>query len=170
MARARRALPPKRTKTGSAAAPSKRGGGGKATSSAASTSRHAPRQLPVRSAREAAAVRRAYDRVRALCLAQPGVYEKEAWAAPTFRVDRGKMFLMFADNHHGDGRVAFWSRATPDSREAWLEMDPDRFFVPPYVGPSGWIGVRLEDDAPWDAIAEVVAEAARLGAPTRKSR
>ena len=142
----------------------------KAKPVASSTSRHPPRPLPARTAREAAAVQRAYDRVRALCLARPGVYEKEAWAAATFRVDRGKMFLMFADNHHGDGRVAFWCRASADSREAWLEMDPERFFVPPYVGPSGWVGVRLEGDVPWDAVAEMIAEGSQLAAPKRSAR
>jgi hypothetical protein len=116
------------------------------------------------------ALKRAYDRVRKLCLALPGVYEKEAWGAPTFRVERGKMFLMFADNHHGDGRVAFWCSSTPDSREGWLGMDGDRFFVPPYVGPSGWVGVRLEGDAPWDAIAEVIAEGHRMAAPKRAAK
>ena len=80
------------------------------------------------------------------------------------------MFLMFADNHHGDGRVAFWCMATADGREAWLGMDPERFFVPPYVGASGWIGARLEGDVPWDAIEELVAEGYRLGASTKAGR
>jgi hypothetical protein len=117
-----------------------------------------------------AALKRAYERVRKLCLAHAGVYEKEAWGSPTFRVERGQMFLMFADNHHGDGRVAFWCRSTPDSREGWLGMGPDRFFIPPYVGPSGWVGVRLEGDAPWEAIAEVIAEGHRLAAPKRAAK
>jgi predicted DNA-binding protein (MmcQ/YjbR family) len=137
---------------------------------ATNDSRHAPRPKPPRTTRAAAAVRRAYDKVRALCLAREGVYEKEAWATPTFRVERGKMFLMFADNHHDDGRVAFWCMASPDSREAWLGMSPDRFFVPPYVGPSGWIGVRLEGDVPWDAVAEIVAEARDLAAPKARRK
>ena len=111
-----------------------------------------------------------YDRVRELCLSHAGVYEKEAWGAPTFRIERGKMFLMFADNHHGDGRVAFWCMSTPDSREAWLGMSPERFFVPPYVGPSGWIGVRLEGRVPWDAVAEIVAEGYALAAPKKSPR
>ncbi|MBK6520538.1 MAG: MmcQ/YjbR family DNA-binding protein [Polyangiaceae bacterium] len=73
------------------------------------------------------------------------------------------MFLMVADNHHEDGRVAVWLMATADAREAWLEMEPERFFVPPYVGPSGWLGVSLHKPIPWPVVEELIAEAARLG-------
>ena len=126
------------------------------------TSTHVPRPRPVRTAKAEDAIRRAFDRVRALCLAQPDVYEKEAWSEATFRVERGKMFLMFADNHHDDGRVAFWCMATADAREAWLALDAERFFIPPYVGVNGWVGVRIEGRAPWDIIEEIIAEGARL--------
>jgi hypothetical protein len=111
-----------------------------------------------------------YDRVRALCLTHSGVYEKAGWGAPTFRIDRGKMFLMFANNHHGDGRTAIWCMATADGREVLLSMDPERFFIPPYVGPSGWVGVRLEGRVPWSILTEVIAEGARLAAPKKSPR
>ena len=111
-----------------------------------------------------------YDRIRALSLAHPGAFEKEAWGAPTFRIERGKMFVMFADNHHDDGRVAIWCRATADGREALLELDAQRFFVPPYVGASGWVGVRLEGRVPWPAVTDVISEAARLAAPKKIRR
>jgi predicted DNA-binding protein (MmcQ/YjbR family) len=109
-----------------------------------------------------------YDRVREICLALPGVYEKEAWSAPTFRVERGKMFLMFADNHHGDGRVSIWLMATPDARETLVAADPDTFFVPPYVGPSGWIGACVDGARDWGTIASLIEEAHRLGSPAPK--
>ncbi|NUP09903.1 MAG: MmcQ/YjbR family DNA-binding protein [Polyangiaceae bacterium] len=135
-----------------------------------STSTHVPRPRPVRPAKVESAIRKAFEKVRKLSLAHPGVYEKEAWSEATFRVEKGKMFLMFADNHHDDGRVAFWCMATPDAREAWLALDDERFFVPPYVGPSGWVGVRLEGDVPWDLVEDVIAEGARLAAPKSKPR
>jgi hypothetical protein len=149
----------------SAKTPAKRG----AAKKPARPSTHVPRPRPVRTAAAEKAITRAFDRVRAMCLAHPGVYEQEAWSESTFRIERGKMFLMFADNHHYDGRVAFWCMATADAREAWLALDDDRFFVPPYVGPSGWVGVRLEGNAPWDLIEEIIAEGARLGS-IKKSR
>jgi predicted DNA-binding protein (MmcQ/YjbR family) len=88
-----------------------------------------------------------------------------AWGAPTFRVDRGKMFLMFADNHHDDGREAIWCRTSPDTRETLRSIDADRYFVPPYVGPSGWVGVRLEGRVDWGIVEDVIAEAHRLASP-----
>ena len=81
-------------------------------------------------------------RVRAICMALPETTEKEAWGAPTFRV-RDKLFCHFHDNHHGDGRIAIWCKAPHDDQELWVETRPKLFFVPPYVGPSGWVGLVL---------------------------
>jgi len=80
-------------------------------------------------------------RLRKLCLALPEAHEVEAWGEPTFRV-RNKLFAMYADaeNHHGAGRPAVWCKAGPGNQALMVKSDPDRFFVPPYVGPSGWIG------------------------------
>ena len=86
------------------------------------------------------------ERVRRLCAALPETSEKKAWGAPTFRVGTGRsarMFAMFADNHHGDGRVALWCHAPRGKQEVLTGAQPERFFRPPYVGPSGWIGVLL---------------------------
>jgi hypothetical protein len=119
---------------------------------------------------KAGAKKSPYDRVRSICLSLPGVYEKAAWGEPTFRIERGKMFLMFADNHHDDGRVAVWCMSTPDSREMLQSIDPDRYFVPPYVGPSGWVGVRLEGRVDWTILEDVIREGHRLGAPKTPAR
>ncbi len=82
-------------------------------------------------------------RVRRACLALPDTTEKIAWGSPTFRVNE-RLFVMFMDNHHGDGRLAIWCHAAPGAQEAFVASDPGSYFVPPYVGPSGWIGVRLD--------------------------
>ena len=108
----------------------------------------------------------ALARVRAICLALPEAEEKEAWGMPTFRV-RGKLFAHFADNHHGDGRVALWLKAEPGARELLVEAAPDRFFVPPYVGPRGWLGLRVDGEADWEEAAELVEASWRLIAPKR---
>jgi len=87
-------------------------------------------------------------RLRRLSLALPEATEKEAWGAPTFRV-RNKLFAMFADYHHGDGHVAAWLNAPLGVQEILVRQEPEKFFVPPYVGVKGWIGVELArvDDA-----------------------
>ena len=108
----------------------------------------------------------ALARVRAICLALPEAEEKEAWGMPTFRV-RGKLFAHFADNHHGDGRVALWLKAEPGARELLVEAAPDRFFVPPYVGPRGWLGLRVDGEADWEEAADLVEASWRLIAPKR---
>ncbi len=103
---------------------------------------------------------RALARVRKICLALPETSENIAWGAPTFRV-REKIFVMFADNHHGDGRIAIWCRAPLGSQQALVASDPEHFFVPPYVGCFGWVGIRLDRGLSWSIVKELVKEACR---------
>jgi len=107
-------------------------------------------------------------RLRKLCLAFPEAHEVEAWGEPTFRV-RNKLFAMYAhaENHHGAGRPAVWCKAAPGNQALMVKADPDRFFVPPYVGPSGWIGIRLDRNPDWAEIGELMKDSYRLVAPKR---
>ncbi len=104
-------------------------------------------------------------RLRTLCLALPEATET-AEGRPAFRV-RQKTFAMYMENHHGDGRVALWCKAAPGVQESLVQSDPERYFVPPYVGPQGWIGIRLEGAVDWDTVAGLVVEGYRLQAPKR---
>ena len=106
------------------------------------------------------------EKVRKLCLELPETSEKEAWGGPTFRV-RGKMFVMHMDNHHDDGRVALWCCCSEEERDFFVESDPERFFVPPYVGHKGWLGVRLDKRLAWKRIIDIVEEAYLLTAPAK---
>ncbi len=108
------------------------------------------------------------DRLRKLCLALPESHEVEAWGEPTFRV-RNKLFAMFASstNHHGGGRPGVWIKSTHVNQDLMLRSDADRFFSPPYVGPSGWIGVYLDRSPDWDAIREIIRDGYLLTAPKR---
>ena len=112
--------------------------------------------------------RKPLDRLRALCLALPEAHEVEAWGEPTFRV-KNKMFAMYADagNHHGKGIAGVWVKATHVNQDLLLRSDPDRFFVPPYVGPSGWVGIRLGAKPDWDVVADLLRDAYRLTAPKK---
>ncbi len=103
------------------------------------------------------------NRLRAICLALPEATEQETWGDPTFRV-RGKIFAM---PKRGDGRLSLWCKAPPGAQDLLVGADPVRFFVPPYVGHRGWIGVRLDADPDWDELAELVAESYQLTAPKR---
>jgi hypothetical protein len=100
------------------------------------------------------------DTVRRMALALPEATERETWGTPTFRV-RGKIFVMFAE-----GEREAWVKSTHDEQRALTQMDPVTFFVPPYVGPSGWVGVRLRT-VDRDEMRELLTEAWRLTAPKR---
>lgn len=107
-------------------------------------------------------------RVRRLCLALPETSERLSHGEPTFFV-HNKVFVMFANNHHHDGRVAVWLPAPPGAQEELLAAAPDCFFRPPYVGVRGWIGIELDhiEDA---ALAAHIDLAWALIAPQRLRR
>ncbi len=111
---------------------------------------------------------RPLTRLRKLCLALPEAHEVEAWGEPTFRV-RNKLFAMYTDanNHHGNGHAAVWCKAAPGNQALMVRAAPERFFVPPYVGPSGWIGVRLDGVVDWTEVGALLRDAYRLTAPKR---
>ena len=111
---------------------------------------------------------RVLARLRRLCLTLPEAHEVEAWGEPTFRV-RNKLFAMYANagNHHGDGRHAAWCKAAAENQRLLVRVDPDRYFVPPYVGPSGWVGVWLDRGTDWKALAELLRDGYRMVAPKR---
>ena len=108
-------------------------------------------------------------RLRAICLALPETTEKIAWGEPTFRVG-GKLFAQVDNHHHGADHVAVWLAMPLGAQEGLVYSDPVRFFVPPYVGRRGWIGVRLDRRPKWSAIAALVGEAYRLVASPRAAR
>lgn len=105
----------------------------------------------------------AFARIRKICLALPDTTEKLAWGEETFRV-RERLFVMCANNHHNDGRVAIWCNAPEGVQRALVDSDPEHYFVPPYVGPGGWLGVRLDTGLPWPAISALIEQAWRTTA------
>ena len=91
---------------------------------------------------------RQLNRVRRICETFPECTEKLSHGEPTFFV-RKRVFTMFANNHHDDGRIAVWVPAPPGFQESLIDASPDTYFKPPYVGVRGWIGIELkkiEDD------------------------
>lgn len=107
-------------------------------------------------------------RLRRVCLALPETHEVEAWGEPTFRV-RNKLFAMYAapNNHHGGGRPAVWCKAAPGNQALMVRAEPERYFVPPYVGPSGWVGVWLDRNPDWSEVKELMKDSYRLVAPKK---
>ncbi|MGH9184853.1 MAG: MmcQ/YjbR family DNA-binding protein [Acidimicrobiales bacterium] len=112
---------------------------------------------------KAAATRR-FERLSAMCLTLPEA-SQSGDQHTAFRV-RGRTFAYYLVDHHGDGRIALCCKADPGENQALIESDPERFFMPPYIGPRGWVGLDL-DARPVDRteIRELVFDSYRLVAP-----
>src|SRR5256714_15246704 len=85
---------------------------------------------------------RTLTRIRSICLALPETSERLSHRAPAFFVRGKRAFVMVLTNHHGDGRFAIWCAAPAGMQRSLVEADPERFFVPPYVGHRGWLRLR----------------------------
>jgi hypothetical protein len=107
-------------------------------------------------------------RLRKLALSLPEAHEVEAWGEPTFRV-KNKLFAMYAasGNHHGAGRPAVWCKAKAVNQQLMISAAPDKFFSPPYVGPSGWVGVWLDGKVEWDEVLDILQDGYRMTAPKK---
>lgn len=97
--------------------------------------------------------------VREVCLWLPETEEVISHGSPDFRIIGGKTFATYAVNHHGDGHLALWLRMPPGAQNLYVDAEPEYFYVPPYVGPSGWLGVDLDRGLDWQRIAALVREA-----------
>ena len=115
----------------------------------------------------AAKRKRILERVRTICLALPETSERLSHGAPTFFVRGKRAFVMVLTDHHGDGRFAIWCAAAPGMQSMLVDADPDRFFVPPYVGHRGWLGFRLDRELDWDELAGILEDAYAEVAPTK---
>ena len=107
--------------------------------------------------------------VREVCLSFPEAEEYLSHGAPNFRI-RGKSGTTFATyvvNHHGDGRIALWLKSPAGAQRLYTQAEPKHFFVPPYVGPSGWLGVNLDKGISWKRVAQLVREAYENVAPAK---
>lgn len=106
------------------------------------------------------------DRLRTLCLALPEAIEKTTWDAPTFRV-RDRIFAMV---HTVQGTPGVWCKAPRGVQAILVAAAAERFFVPPYVGHKGWIGIRLDAAVDWDEMHDLIRRSYAMTAPKRLLR
>ena len=109
----------------------------------------------------------ALARMREICLGLPETSERLSHGAPTFFVRGKRAFVMVLSNHHGDGRFAIWCAAPDGMQKLLVDSDPERFFVPAYVGHRGWLGVRLDRGLDWEELAGIVEDAYAEVAPPK---
>jgi hypothetical protein len=106
------------------------------------------------------------ERIRAICMALPGVTERTSHGSPGFFA--GKQFLMlWADGHHDHDFPHLWCAAPPGAQDELVRTEPDRFFRPPYVGGRGWLGLRLDGEIDGRELAAICEEAFRAVAPQK---
>ena len=107
--------------------------------------------------------------VREVLLSFPEVEETLSHGSPTFKV-RGRTFATYTINHHGDGRVALILDAPAGAQQLYTEMEPEHYFVPPYTGPRGWLGIELTSGLSWNTVATRAREAYEKRAPRELSK
>ncbi|CAG0949948.1 hypothetical protein ARNL5_00012 [Anaerolineae bacterium] len=103
------------------------------------------------------------SQLRAICLALPEAFEDGGVGDPSFKV-RGKIFAM---RHPMEGRPSLWCKAPQGVQAMIVGSEPDQFFVPPYVGKHGWIGLWLDAAPEWERVAALVEDSYRMTAPKR---
>ena len=106
------------------------------------------------------------ERLISLCCSLPEAEAERAGATHfAFKV-RKKIFAYYTFNHHGDGVIALWCKAPPGERDRLVQESPTRYFIPPYVGPKGWVAVRLDTArVDWKAVKELAFVSYFLTAP-----
>lgn len=110
-----------------------------------------------------------HARVGKLASALPQVEEKISHGSPCWRVADKRMFAYFWHDHHGDDRTAVLVKTSGiEEQEMLIDLDPDIYFKPPYLGPSGWVGIRLDQpDTDWDQVEHRLQESWRMAAPAK---
>ena len=133
--------------------------------------RSAPRKTTSKPGRRTSggkdAVAAAIKKLRAICLALPEAVEKTSHGEPTWFAGKGKVFAMLDDHHHGAKHLSVWLPAGLGAQESLIASDPARYFRPPYVGASGWVGVVLDDEPDWAVVGWLVEQGFRLVAAKR---
>jgi len=109
------------------------------------------------------------ERIRAICLALPRATEKRSHGSPVFFIEKGKTFAWFIHNHHGNGITSVAVKTSgAEEQDMLVEQDPELYYRPAYLAPSGWIGLRLDGGSTdWDHVAGRIATSWEMVAPRK---
>ena len=106
-------------------------------------------------------------RLMKICLALPEARQEPASRHATFLV-RKEVFAYYLNDHHGDGIVSVCCKVLPGDNEALIAAQPAKFYMPAYIGPRGWVALRLDvSGLDWNEVAELVMGSYQLIAPKR---
>jgi hypothetical protein len=109
-----------------------------------------------------------HARLDELVAGLPDVRTEDAYGHRSYLLKNKRVAWLLVD-HHGDDRLAVWVRAPAGEQQALVGADPGRYFVPPYLGPSGWVGALVDDacDPDWEQVGELLEQAWRMVAGKR---
>jgi hypothetical protein len=106
-------------------------------------------------------------RLTKICLALPQAEREIQGLHASFKVKK-KVFAYFLNDHHGDGIVGVVCKVLPGDNAALIKADPKRFYMPAYVGPRGWVGLRLDaGKVDWGEVQELMTGSYQLTAGKR---
>lgn len=106
------------------------------------------------------------SKLRKIIEALPETSEKLSHGAPTWWGGK-RTFATYHDGNYDEGRRAVWIKAPDGAQESLIFADPERFYRPKYLGPSGWVAMRLEGKVDWDEVRVLLVEGYRMVAPKR---
>lgn len=110
------------------------------------------------------------DRLSRICLSFPQTKREDKGSHAGFSVSK-KVFVYYLNDHHGDGIVAFCCKVLPGDNEKLIASSPQKFYMPAYVGPRGWVALRLDRrTVDWAEVQELVRCSYMLTAPKRLAR
>jgi hypothetical protein len=101
---------------------------------------------------------RLVERVRRICMKLPEANERISHGEPTWFAGKGKVFAMIDGHHHQSPHLSVWLPQPLGAQEALIDADPERFFRPPYVGVSGWVGMVLDTKPDWGVVEGLIRE------------
>ena len=110
--------------------------------------------------------------LRKILLAIPGAVEKLSHGEPTwFTGEKGRVFAMFDNHHHGAAHISVYLPVPPELQKALVAAERERYWVPPYVGHKGWVAIILDGKPDWDRVELLAHEAFReLSRPIQRRR
>lgn len=109
-------------------------------------------------------------KLSAICLALPQAMRADQGDHADFHVGK-KVFAYYLDNHHGDGKIGLWCKVLPRENERLIAASPRKFYMPAYVGPRGWVGLRLDRrTVDWAEVKELVVGSYLQIAPKKMAR
>ncbi len=110
---------------------------------------------------------RRLTRIKKICLELPETDCQRHDSHASFLV-RKKNFAYFLDNHHGDGIIAITCKVAPGDNQLLAQTQPERFYLPAYIGSRGWVALRLDrGEIDWEEVRELLQESYRRTAPKR---